>query len=91
MSRTVFCEKLHSEAEGLAFQPYPGALGQRIFDHISQTAWDQWLGHQTILINEYRLNMLEPTARQFLAVEMEKFLFGEGSEKPDAYQDPNAD
>ncbi len=85
MTRRIFCQKLQIEAQGLEFQPYPGELGQRIFEHISQQAWQQWLDHQTILINEYRLNMLEPTARKFLAVEMEKFLFGEGSEKPAAF------
>ncbi len=85
MSRIVFCQKLQKEAQGLDFQTYPGELGQRIFDNISQEAWQLWLGHQTMLINEYRLNMLEPDARKFLEEEMEKFLFGEGSQAPEGY------
>lgn len=82
MSRTIFCTKLQKEAEGLDFPPYPGELGQRIYNQISKPAWQAWLGHQTMLINEYRLNLLEPKAREFLTKEMEKFLFGNGSEKP---------
>ncbi|MES2203756.1 MAG: oxidative damage protection protein [Pseudomonadota bacterium] len=84
-TKTIFCEKLKIDAEALTAQPYPGELGQRIFTHISKPAWQQWLSHQTMLINEYRLNMLDATARAFLVKEMEKFLFGEGSEKPAGY------
>ena len=72
MTRTVKCVKLGKEAEGLKMPPYPGELGKRIFDNVSQEAWKQWLGHQTMLINEYRLTPFEPKARQFLEQEMEK-------------------
>ena len=85
MSRIVFCKKLKKEAPGLAHPTYPGELGENIYNNISQQAWDLWLNHQTMLINEYRLSMLEPEARAFLATEMEKFLFGEGSEKPTGF------
>ena len=88
MTRTVHCQKLGEDLEGLDFAPYPGELGQRVLEHISKTAWQQWLGHQTMLINEYRLNMLDPKAREFLTQEMEKFLFGECAEKPAGYVDP---
>lgn len=81
-NKMIFCEKLKTDAEALEKPPYPGALGQRIFEQISKAAWQQWLNHQTMLINEYRLNMLDSTAREFLRNEMEKFFFGEGSEKP---------
>ena len=84
-TKTIFCEKLKIDAEALSAPPYPGELGQRIFTHISKPAWQQWLSHQTMLINEYRLNMLDATARAFLVTEMEKFLFGDGSEKPAGY------
>jgi Fe-S cluster biosynthesis and repair protein YggX len=90
MSRTVYCTYLQREAEGLDRVPYPGPLGQRIFDNISRTAWQRWLAHQTMLMNEYRLSPIEPKARKFLAEEMEKFLFGGGSAKPDEYVDPDA-
>lgn len=82
MSRTVNCVVLKTESEGLAKPPYPGELGQRIFENVSQTAWQKWLGHQTMLINEYRLSPIEPKAREFLEKEMEKYFFGDGSEAP---------
>lgn len=88
MTRTVNCPVLGREAEGLAKPPYPGQLGQRIYDNISKDAWQQWLQHQTMLINEYRLSPVDPTARKFLLEEMEKFLFGSGSEKPADYVTP---
>ncbi len=82
--------KLGREAEGLARPPYPGELGQRIFENVSKEAWQQWLGHQTMLINEYRLVAFEPKARQFLAGEMEKYFFGAGSKAPEGFVDPGA-
>lgn len=89
MSRTVHCVKLVKEADGLKVPPYPGELGKRIFDNVSQEAWQQWLAHQTMLINEYRLTPIEPKARKFLEEEMEKFFFGEGSERPKEYVPPS--
>jgi Fe-S cluster biosynthesis and repair protein YggX len=88
MSRTVFCIKLQREAEGLAYAPYPGELGKRIFDNVSKEAWTQWLAHQTMLINENRLSPLDPKARKFLEAEMEKYFFGEGSAAPQGYVPP---
>ena len=89
MSRTVFCQKLSQEAAGLAFQTWPGELGKRVFENISQQAWDMWVNHQTMLINEYRLNPMDPKAKEMITTEMEKFLFGEGSELPDEYVPQN--
>jgi len=85
MSRTVSCVKLQREAEGLAFAPYPGELGKRIYDNVSKEAWTQWLAHQTMLINENRLSPLDPKARKFLEGEMEKYFFGAGSDAPAGY------
>lgn len=85
MSRTVQCVLLNKEAEGLDYAPYPGELGQRIYEQVSKEAWQQWLAHQTMLINEYRLTPIEPEARKFLVAEMEKFFFGSGSAKPKDY------
>jgi Fe-S cluster biosynthesis and repair protein YggX len=90
MSRNVFCVKLQREEEGLAFAPYPGELGKRIYANVSKAAWSQWLAHQTMLINENRLSPLDPKARKYLEAEMEKFLFGEGSAAPDGYVPPQA-
>lgn len=85
MSRKIFCAKLQREAEGLEAIPYPGELGKKIFEHISAEAWQQWLAQQIMLINEYRLNLSEPSAREFLAKEMDKYFFGEGSQAPAGY------
>ena len=82
MNRDVFCQKLNKMAPGLDRPPFPNALGQRIFENISAEAWQLWLNHQTMLINEYRLSLIEPKSRSFLMTELEKFLFGAGSEKP---------
>ncbi len=76
---------LGREAEGLEYVPYPGELGRRVYENVSKEAWQRWLAHQTMLINEYRLVPIEPEARKFLEREMEKFFFGEGSEKPSGY------
>ena len=88
--RTVNCLVLGREAEGLDRPPYPGPLGQRIFDHISREAWQTWLAHQTMLINENRLTLIDPQARKFLQQEMEKFLFGDGATKPEGYVPPQS-
>ncbi len=88
MVRMVQCVVLGGEREGLDRLPYPGALGQRIFEQVSREAWQQWLRHQTMLINEYRLSVIEPKARKFLEEEMEKFFFGGGASKPEGYKPP---
>ncbi len=85
MSRMVKCALLGVEAEGLDYAPYPGELGQRIYENVSRQAWQQWLAHQTMIINEYRLTPIEPRARKFIEEEMEKFFFGGGSDRPEGY------
>ena len=90
MSRTVHCVLLGHEAEGLDIPTYPGELGQRIFDQVSKQAWQKWLAHQTMLINENRLSPVDPAARSFLEGEMEKFFFGEGSATPEGYVPPES-
>lgn len=86
MSRMVHCVLLKQEAPGLNRPPYPGELGQRIFENISKEAWARWVAHQTMLINEYRLTPIEPKARKFLETEMEKFLFSTGSQTPEGFK-----
>jgi len=88
MSRTVFCSKSQTEAEGLDFVPWPGELGRRVFEHIGKPAWAQWQAQQTMLINENRLSPIDPKHRAIIEREMEAFLFGEGSEKPPGYVAP---
>lgn len=87
MTRMVQCIKLGKEAEGLDMMPYPGELGQRIFDNVSKEAWQQWIQHQTMLMNEYRLSPIDPKARKFLEEEMAKFFFSdEESAMPEGYK-----
>lgn len=89
MSRTVQCVKLQKEAEGLERPPYPGNLGERIFNNVSKQAWQTWMRQQTILINEYRLNPMEPRSRRFLEEQVERYFFGEGGvETPPDYVAP---
>ena len=85
---TVHCVKLGEEAEALDAPPYPGELGKRIFENVSRPAWQQWLAHQTMLINENRLSPRKPEDRKFLEGEMEKFFFEGGAEKPAGYVPP---
>ena len=88
MTRMVNCVFLKREAPGLDKPPYPGELGKRVFENVSKEAWQQWVKHQVMLINEYRLTPVEPKARKFLEAEMEKYFFGTGSERPADYKPP---
>ena len=91
MANTVFCVKLKQEAKGLNKAPFPGELGQKILANVSKQAWDQWIAHQTMLINEYRLSMIDAKAREFLKKEMEQFFFGDGSNTPEGYTPKSED
>lgn len=88
MTRTVFCRKRQKELEGLAQPPFPGPKGQDVFENVSKQAWQEWLAHQTMLINEKRLNMMDPTARSFLQEEMVKFFNNETVEQAEGYVPP---
>ena len=88
MPRMVQCIHLKKEAEGLGFAPYPGELGKRIYDNISKEAFELWTKHQTMLVNENRLNLADARARQYLARQMEQFFFGGGAEQPAGYVPP---
>ena len=90
MARTVQCVYLKREAEGLDFSVYPGELGKRIYDNVSKEAFEAWKKHQTMLINENRLNLADARARQYLARQMESFFFGDGAEQPAGYVPPAA-
>jgi len=88
MTRTVQCIYLKKDGEGLSFPPYPGDLGKRIYDSISKEAFELWKRHQTMLVNENRLNLADARARQYLARQMEQFFFGQGAEQPQGYVPP---
>lgn len=89
MAKMVQCVKLGREAEGLAFQPVPGEMGKRIFDNVSKEAWGQWIKHQTMLINENRLNLADIKARKYLAEQMDAYFFGAGAETVSGYVPEN--
>lgn len=84
----VNCIKLGKEAEAMDRAPLPGELGKRILNSVSKEGWKLWMQHQTILINENRLSLIDPEAQKFLQVEMEKFLFEGSSEMPEGYSPP---
>ena len=88
MPRTVQCVILKKEAEGLEYPPVPGPLGQKIYDSVSQEAWNQWTQLQTMLINEYRLNLADERAQKLLMEKMEEFFYGQGLEPPPDYVPP---
>jgi Fe-S cluster biosynthesis and repair protein YggX len=88
MARTVNCVKLGREAEGLDFPPYPGELGKRIWENVSKEAWAAWLKHQTMLINENRLNMADPAARKYLAEQVESYFFDAGADTVSGFVPP---
>jgi len=90
MTRMVHCIKLNTEAEGLDRPPYPGELGKRIYEQVSKQAWADWIRHQTMLVNENRLNLADQRARQYLARQMENHFFGEGADAAQGYVPPAA-
>jgi Fe-S cluster biosynthesis and repair protein YggX len=90
MARTVYCVKLQREAEGLDFPPYPGELGKRLYESVSKEAWQGWLKHQTMLVNENRLNLSDPRARKYLATQMENYFFGGGADRVAGYVPPSS-
>ena len=90
MTRTVHCIKLNTMAEGLVHAPFPGELGQRIWANVSQQAWSLWLRHQTMLVNENRLNLADIHVRKYLARQMENYFFGPGADAAQAYVPPDA-
>ena len=89
MARMVKCVKLGQEAEGMAFPPYPGDLGKRIFENVSKEAWAGWLKQQTMLVNENRLSLAAPAARKYLSEQTEKYFFGEGADTASGYVPPS--
>lgn len=90
MSRTVFCVKLQRELPGLDKPPFPGQLGQRIYEHISKQAFDMWPAQQTLIINHYGLNMADPEARKILREQMEEFFFGPQAAMPQGWEPAGA-
>ena len=90
MARTVHCVHLKKDAEGMDYAPYPGELGKRIYNEVSKEAWQLWMKHQTMLVNENRLNLADTRARKYLAQQMESYFFGDGGDQPAGYVPPSS-
>jgi Fe-S cluster biosynthesis and repair protein YggX len=85
MARIVKCVKLGRELPGLDKPPFPGELGQRIYENVSKQAYDMWPAQSTLIINHYGLNMADPEARKLLREQMEEFFFGEQAKMPEGW------
>ena len=88
MARMVKCVKLGREAEGLEHMPYPGELGKRIYENVSKEAWQMWLEHQKMLVNENRLSLADKKARDYLAQQLENHFLGSGADVASGYTPP---
>ena len=91
MSRTIYCVMLQRDAEGLDRQPVSGSLGQKIYEQVSKEAWQKWLAHQTMLINEKQLSLVDKAHKAYLVDQMEAFFFGGGADKPEGWVAPQGD
>ena len=91
MARHVFCRKYQQELEGLDQPPYPGPKGQDIYNNVSKKAWQEWMAHQTLLINEKRLNLMDLGARAYLNEQMVRFLSGDNYDRAEGYVPPSED
>ncbi len=90
MALMVQCIKLGRELPGLERTPYPGELGQRILDNVSQEAWEMWKQQAVILINHYGLSLMDPQAQQFLREQLEEFFFQEDAQMPEGWSPAGA-
>jgi Fe-S cluster biosynthesis and repair protein YggX len=89
-ARMVMCVKFGRKMEGLDRVPWKGELGQRIYENVSKEAWKLWIEHSKMIMNEYRLNPLDPQSQKIMEEQMEQFFFGEGAKLPEGYVPPRA-
>jgi Fe-S cluster biosynthesis and repair protein YggX len=89
-ARTVHCVKFGKEMEGLERAPWRGELGKRVYENVSKEAWKMWVEYSKMLMNEYRLNPLDPQSQKIMEEQMEQFFFGEGAKLPEGYVPPKA-
>ncbi len=85
--KTVMCVKKKKELPAMAQAPFPGVLGERLLNEVSEEAWQEWLSCQTMLINEKRLNLRDMQSRVFLREKMQEFLFEDQDVRPEGYQE----
>jgi Fe-S cluster biosynthesis and repair protein YggX len=89
MAHMVFCARHKQELEGLDEPPFDSDFGHKIYNSVSQKAWKEWLEHQKMLLNEYRLQPWTPQAQEFLVEQMNQYFFGEGASLPTEYVPPS--
>ncbi len=89
-ARTVKCVKFGKDMPGLDRVPWKGEIGQRIYENVSKEAWKLWIEHSKMVMNEYRLNPLDPQSQKIMEEQMEQFFFGEGAQLPEGYVPPRA-
>ena len=85
MEKLIFCKKYKEELPGLDNPPYPGPKGEEIFKTVSRKAWEEWLKHQTMLINEGQLSLTDKSSRKWLTEQMDLFLSNKDYEKPKGF------
>jgi len=85
VGRTVMCVKLGRELPGMDAPPWPGPLGQRIYDSISQEAWEMWEERMKMILNEYRLLPFQKEAQVMVAKQMEEFFFSDATTLPPGF------
>lgn len=88
MTRKVFCRKHQQELDGLERPPFPGPKGEDIFNNISAKAWQEWLAHQTMLINEKHLNVMDPATKTYLDEQRERFFNNQAFDRAEGYVPP---
>lgn len=89
-TRMVHCVKFDKDLPGLDRVPWKGEIGKRVYETVSKDAWKLWLEHSKMVMNEYRLNPLDPNSQKIMEEQMEQFFFGEGSKLPEGYVPPKA-
>jgi Fe-S cluster biosynthesis and repair protein YggX len=89
-TRMVHCVKFAKDMPGLERIPWKGELGKRVYENVSQEAWKLWIEYSKMLMNEYRLNPLDPQSQKIMEEQMEKYFFGEGAQLPEGYVPPKA-
>ena len=89
-ARLVQCVKLQEELPGLDAPPWPGPIGQRIFDTVSARAWALWEERQKMILNEYRLMPWQKEGQELILKHMEEFFFSESAPMPPGYVPPRS-
>jgi Fe-S cluster biosynthesis and repair protein YggX len=89
-TRMVMCVKFGKELPGLDRVPWSGDLGKRVYENVSKDAWKLWIEHSKMIMNEYRLNPIDPNSQKIMGEQLEEFFFGAGAKLPEGYVAPKA-